>query len=166
MYLRADSPSRSFQPHEPHRPRQMHGFSLLETLFVMAISVVIAGIAAPMAGNLVGNFRLSGDARSIWNAVSQAKLRAASDFTKARVFVDLNANAFHIEIWQKTGTPGWVTEGGVTFLNSADALGFGVVAAPPPHTQPATPQAPTSLDSNHNPTYKLAGSNRPGTGLS
>src|SRR5712692_6327492 len=87
---------------DPIRPRQQHGYSMLEILFVMAITVVVAAIAAPMAGNMMGNFRLSGDARSIWNAVSLAKLRAASDFTKSRVFVDLNANTFHVEIWQKT----------------------------------------------------------------
>jgi prepilin-type N-terminal cleavage/methylation domain-containing protein len=125
------------------------GFSLLETLFVVSITVIVAGIAAPMAGNLLGNLRLSGDARSISNAVAQTKLRAASNFTKARLFVDLNANTFHIETWQKTGA--WVTEGGTTFLNGANTIGFGVVSAPPPNTQGAIGQAPACLDAANNP---------------
>jgi prepilin-type N-terminal cleavage/methylation domain-containing protein len=135
-----------------NRATRKRGYSALEILFVIAITGVVAAIAAPMAGNMMGNFRLSGDARSIWNAVSLAKLRASSDFTKTRVFVDLNANSFHIEIWQKTATPpAWVMEGGITSLSNPDILGFGAVTSPPPNTQAAIAQAPACLDAGNNP---------------
>jgi hypothetical protein len=131
--------------------REHHGFSLLEILFVMGLTVVVAAVAVPMAGNLVGNYRLSGDARGLSNAMAQAKLRAAAAFTTTRLFVDLNGNVFHLETWRRSGPPGWVTEGGVTYLSGQDVFSLGAVSAPPPGTQAATAQAPPCLDAANNP---------------
>jgi type II secretory pathway pseudopilin PulG len=118
-----------------------NGFSLLEVLLVVGLTTVIAAIAVPMMKNTLGDFKLSGDARGLTNAVSLAKLRAASDFSQARLFVDLNAASFHVETWRKTGVPGWVTEGGITALSTNDTFAFGVVGAAPPNTQAAIGQA-------------------------
>ena len=122
-------------------PKSVSGFSLLEVLVVVGLSTVIAAIAVPMMKNTLGDFKLSGDARGLTNSVSLAKLRAASNFSQSRLFVDLNARSFHVETWQKTGVPGWVTEGGIATLSTSDTFGFGVVAAAPPNTQGAIGQA-------------------------
>jgi len=111
------------------------GFSLLELLVVVALTGVIAAIAVPMMSNTLGDYRLRGDARSVTNAVSLTKLRAASDFTQARLYVDLTTRGFQVQTWHKTGTPGWVTEGGVTYLSTNDNFSFGSVATPPPNSQ-------------------------------
>ena len=104
-------------------------------MITLGLIAVISAIAVPMMGNTLGNFRLSGDARSLMNGVSLAKLRASSDFSKVRLYVDLSVNAFHIESWNKT-TSAWVTEGGVTYLSSsAESYSHGVVTTPPPSTQ-------------------------------
>src|SRR5262245_13983879 len=84
------------------------GFSAVELLIVVAMIGGIAAMAAPMTGNALGYFRLSGDARGLSNALSVTKMRAAATFSKARVYVDLPGKSFHIETWRKTGTPGWV----------------------------------------------------------
>jgi prepilin-type N-terminal cleavage/methylation domain-containing protein len=121
------------------------GFSLIELLVVIGISTVAAAIAVPMMGNTIGNFRLNGDANSLRNAVSLTKLRAASDFSKSRLYVDLSLNTFHIETWNTT-TAAWVTEGGTTALASgAESYSFGVVSTPPANTQGAIGQAPKCL---------------------
>jgi Tfp pilus assembly protein FimT len=110
-------------------------------LVVVALTGVIAAIAVPMMSHTIGGFKLTGDARTLENAVSLAKLRAAASFTQSRLFVDLNANAYRVETWQK-GAPGsWVTEGGITSLATNDTFGFGVVTAPPPNSQAAIAQA-------------------------
>src|SRR5947209_5429774 len=93
------------------------GFSLVELLVVVGVTGVIGAIAVPMMMNTLGNFRLDGDARGILNAVSLTKLRAASDFSKARLYVDKTTRAFHIETWDKTNNA-WVTEGGSTYLSA------------------------------------------------
>ena len=123
-------------------PERGNGFSLIEVLVVVALTTVIAAIAVPMMQNTLGDFKLSGDARGLTNAVSLAKLRAASDFSQARLFVDLNARSFHVETWSKTALPpDWVTEGGITTLSASDTFSFGVVGAAPLNTQAAIGQA-------------------------
>jgi prepilin-type N-terminal cleavage/methylation domain-containing protein len=130
-----------------HRVREIrdrrHGFSLLEVLMVVGITTVVAAIAVPMMKNTVGDFKLSGDARGLTNAVSLAKLRAASDFTQTRLYVDRDDRSFHVDVWSKTAVPpDWVTEGGVTSLASGDTFGFSVVGAAPVNTQNPFGQAP------------------------
>jgi prepilin-type N-terminal cleavage/methylation domain-containing protein len=117
------------------------GFSLLEVLMVVGLTTVIAAIAVPMMSNTIGDFRIRGDARALTNAASLAKLRAASAFTQVRLYVDLSANAFHVESWQKTGTPAWVAEGGTTALSTNDTFSQGVVTAAPSNTQTTIGQA-------------------------
>jgi prepilin-type N-terminal cleavage/methylation domain-containing protein len=126
-------------------PRQA-GFSLLELLLVVGLTTVIAAIAVPMMSNTIGDFRIRGDARALNSAVSLAKLRAASAFTQTRLYVDLSANTFHVESWQKTGTPAWVTEGGTTTLSTNDTFSQGVVATPPSSTQTTIGQAANCVD--------------------
>ena len=41
------------------------GYSLIELLMVVGITTVVAAMAVPMMSNTIGNFRLSGDARSV-----------------------------------------------------------------------------------------------------
>ena len=75
--------------------RDRRGYSLIEVLTVVAITGVVMVIAVPMMGNLFGFFRLSGDARSISNAIAVAKMRAASDFSRVRIYVDLSGRTFN-----------------------------------------------------------------------
>ena len=123
------------------------GFSLIEILMVVGITTVIAAIAVPMMKNTLGDFRLSGDARGLSNAVSLAKLRAASDFSQARLYADLNARTFRVETWSKTAVPpDWVTEGGITALSLNDTFSFGVVGAAPLNTQTVIGQSSPCLN--------------------
>jgi prepilin-type N-terminal cleavage/methylation domain-containing protein len=133
------------------RIRSDRGFSALELLIVVAISGVVAAIAIPMSGNALGYYRLSGDARNLSNAIAVTKMRAAATFSHARLYVDLNGKSFHIETWQKTGTPGWVAEAGTTYLNSQNAFGFGVVGTPPPNSQATINEAAQCLDAASTP---------------
>src|SRR5207249_10002493 len=111
-----------------------------ELMMVVGIVAVMSAIAVPMMKNTLGDFRLTGDARSLTNAVSLAKLRAASDFSQARLFIDLAGKSYHVETWQKA-PPLWVTEGGIKTLEANVTFGFGAVGAAPPNTQAAISQA-------------------------
>jgi len=113
---------------------------MIEVLLVVALSSVIAAIAVPMMKNSLGGFRLTGDARTLANAISLAKLRAAADFSQARVYVDLTMQQYHVETWNKTGAA-WTAEGGTTTLSTNDTFSVGVVGAPPANTQTAIGQA-------------------------
>jgi prepilin-type N-terminal cleavage/methylation domain-containing protein len=128
------------------RFRDDAGFTAVEMLTVAAIIAMLGAIAAPMFGNMLGNYRLSGDARGISNSIAVAKMRAASDFTQTRLYVDLGAKTYHIEYWRRSGTPGWITEGGTTYLATQDRFSFSLVSVPPPNTQTAIGQAVACTD--------------------
>jgi prepilin-type N-terminal cleavage/methylation domain-containing protein len=121
------------------------GYSLIEIMVVVAITGVVGAIAVPMMANTLGFFRLSGDARGVSNSLSVAKMRAASDFSRVRLYVDLSTNSHHIESWDKVNSK-WVVEGGTTSLSSNVVFGFGVVGAAPPNTQGVIGQAPKCTD--------------------
>jgi prepilin-type N-terminal cleavage/methylation domain-containing protein len=124
--------------------RTASGYSLIETLVVVALVGVISAIAVPMTGNGLAYFRLSGDARSASNAISLAKMRAASDFSQVRLFVDMSTGTHHLESWNKT-TSQWTTEGGSTQLSTNVSFGYGVVPTTPLLTAIAqAPQCKTS----------------------
>ena len=123
------------------------GYSLIEMMMVAGLITVIGAITVPMMSNSLGNFRLTGDARGIKNAVSLARMQAAANFTQARLYVDLSVNGYRTETWQSTGTPTWVPQGGTRYLSSqAESYGFGSVSDPPPNTQAAIAQAPPCRD--------------------
>ena len=112
---------------------------------VVGLIGVISAIAVPMFGNAIASFRLSGDARSISNAVAVAKMRAASDFSRSRLYVDLDDRTFHMERWDKDASA-WVTEGGTTSLSTGVSFSYGVVTTPPPNTQGTLGQAAACID--------------------
>jgi len=124
---------------------QEPGFTMLETLLVVGLIGVISVIAVPMSSHALANFRVSGDARSLSNAIALTKVRAASDFSQVRLFVDLAAKTHHVEAWDKAGSI-WTVEGGTTALSSSVSFGFGAVGTAPPNTQGIIGQAPPCKD--------------------
>jgi Tfp pilus assembly protein FimT len=118
------------------------GFSYFELVIVLGVMAVVLAIAVPK----MGSFGSSDDSHNLSNALSLAKLKAASAFTQTRLFVDLGGRSHHVEWWRKTGVPGWVALNGPTLLSSGEAFAFGPVATPPLNTQPAIAQAPLCRD--------------------
>jgi prepilin-type N-terminal cleavage/methylation domain-containing protein len=123
------------------------GFSLIEIMLVVGMIGVISGMAVPMMGNSLGNFRLSGDARGLANAMSLTRMQAASNFTQTRLYVDLSLKAYHTEICQKNGiTCTWIPQGGTKALSTyQENYSFGAVTSPPQSTQATITQSPACL---------------------
>jgi prepilin-type N-terminal cleavage/methylation domain-containing protein len=116
------------------------GFTLLELIVVVGFIAVISAIAVPMMKNTLGDLSLTGDARALTNAVSLAKLRAASSFSQARLFIDLSGKSYHVETWQKDPAT-WITEGGIRTLSTTVTFSVGVVGTAPPFSQATIGQA-------------------------
>jgi Tfp pilus assembly protein FimT len=125
------------------------GVSLVETLVTLAITAAISAVAVPMMANTIGYFRLSGDARGISNSIAVAKIRAASDFSQVRLFVDLSTKSHHIETWNKA-TSQWTPEGGTTYLSTGTTFGYSIITNAPPNTQGSIGQAAPCKDNAGN----------------
>jgi hypothetical protein len=126
--------------------RGADGYSLIEVFIVMVVTMTLAAIAIPRTSTLFGDLRLSGDARALSNTIALAKMRAAAEFTRARLRANITARTYQVERFQKTGTPGWVMEGDATSLSYQVNLSVGGLATPPPNTQMAIAQAPPCLN--------------------
>jgi prepilin-type N-terminal cleavage/methylation domain-containing protein len=127
------------------RPNCDQGFSTLELLIVISISLIMAALAIPGYNAINRTLRISGDGRDLNGAINQAKLEAASAFTRARLYADLGANTFHIETWNKTAgcwqtvsdpaNPCTIPASPVQNLSQGVTFGFSGVGTPPPNTQ-------------------------------
>jgi len=134
---------------------------MIEIMISLTIFMIIAGFAIPKYLTLQASLRASGDNRSIAGLTAQAKLRAASEFTHARVFANLNGNTFQLQVWNKTSGC-WVvdtdpTNTCITYTSSApsgtvlnlaqgDTFGFGALTAGPTVGQTTIGQAAQCLD--------------------
>jgi Tfp pilus assembly protein FimT len=122
------------------------GFSAVELLVTLVLVGTLAAVSVPMTGTMLQDFRISGDAHGVSNAIAMTKMRAAAQYSRARLYLDLTDRTYRMEIWRKTGVPGWVTEGGSTSLATAHLFTTGPAVVPPPNTQAVLAQAPPCLD--------------------
>jgi Tfp pilus assembly protein FimT len=119
----------------------------MEIVVVVGIIGVLSVLAMPLFDNAIAGFRVSGDARGVSNSAALAKMRAASDFSRVRLYVDLSARTHRIQTFDKTDDICcWITQGGITSLSTGVNYGFGPVTVPPPSTQTLIGQAPMCRD--------------------
>lgn len=92
------------------RQENERGFTLLELVIVVAMSLAIAAVAIPGYLSMTSYLRIAGDSRDLSGLVAEAKMRAAEDFTHARVRANLDTNTFQLEVWSKAASC-WKTDG-------------------------------------------------------
>jgi len=116
------------------------GFTLIELMLVVFFTVLITAMAVTSIPTISRNYRIGGDTRSITAQINLARMRAASGFTHARVYMKLDANSYRLETWNKSGSC-WQTDGDsnsctqstspITALATGDTFGFGTISAGP-----------------------------------
>ena len=124
-------------------------------MVVVAITVTIVGFGVPVFSNMEQSLRTGGDSRSLAGMIALAKMRAAANFTHARVYANLSGNTCRLEVWNKSGNSGagcWQTDGDsnactvatspVTNLSHNVSFGYGNVGSAPTNTEPSLGQAP------------------------
>jgi type II secretory pathway pseudopilin PulG len=131
--------------------KRQRGVSMIEILIGVAILMTLLAFAVPSVTTVARTYRISGDARSIAVGLNLARMRAAADSSHARAYMDLTANTFHVEVWNRVGGC-WQTDGGsndcpqtirpVTSLGQGDIFGFGLLTAGPTAATAAIAQAP------------------------
>ena len=141
------------------RYREGRGFSLIEVILAITLGLILTAVAIPKVTTLARTYRSYGDARSLSEEVSMAKMRGPADFTEARVYADLSTNRYRVETWviPPNGTSKcWVTEGDTqcsanysspdtppsTLLLTTVTFGYGGLSSAPAGTQSTLGQAP------------------------
>jgi type II secretory pathway pseudopilin PulG len=72
------------------RARNMRGFSLLQMVFVAAISVILAAIAVPSFLNNTRPYQIINDANSLASLVTTARMRATTEFAHTQLYCTLS----------------------------------------------------------------------------
>jgi Tfp pilus assembly protein FimT len=113
----------------------------------LAILLVISAIAIPTAASMLRNYRSMGDIRGIAAQAALARMRAAANFTTARLNFNLTANTYQLEIWDKTANGGagaYRPEGAIQSLSQGVTFGYESVTVPAGGqttiSQPSPPQ--------------------------
>ena len=130
------------------RQHRQDGFSLMELLTVVAVIGIVSIMAFPSITRGTEGIRLTSAGRAVAQSVAVAKMRAASSFSRARVFANIDSNTYAIQVWNRA-TNTWVTEGGTNQLGYGVTYGFGGVTAAPPFTQDVLGQSPLCLDNDN-----------------
>jgi prepilin-type N-terminal cleavage/methylation domain-containing protein len=123
------------------------GFSAIELLIVLAIAGCVAAISIPASTSMVDEFRLNADAHGVSNSLALARMGAAANFTRARLYVDRGANNYRIERWNKTAAA-WEAVSGTSPLGNRDTFSSGTITIPPPNSQLAVAQPTECLDNS------------------
>ena len=131
------------------------GFSIIDLLVVVAVLGTVMAMALPSLGSSMSAFRLKGDAQAVNNLVSLAKMRAAAQFTRARLRLDLAQNRYFLETWDRANDT-WVRRDGVNATQQGVTFGFGALATPPPDTQPAIAMSAECVDDDGAPIPQTA----------
>lgn len=121
--------------------RSQAGFTLIDMLVVVAIIGLVSAIALPSTTSMMSGYKIKGNAQAISHLVGLAKMRAAAQFTRARVYADFNARTFRLQVWNKT-TSQWIDDAGTQPLADGVTFGFTGITQPPPSTQAALSQSP------------------------
>jgi Tfp pilus assembly protein FimT len=139
--------------------KRQAGFSTLEMLVVVAMSLIITAIALPSYFSTSAYLRAAGDLSALNGLTAQAKMRAAANFTHARVYADLTGNVYQLQVWDKAASC-WKTDydsatclanakpsAAALNLSKGDSFGFGThITAGPTPGQATIAQATPCLD--------------------
>ncbi len=103
------------------------GFTLIELVIAILITIIIAAIAIPKAVSVTQNVRMANDIRSISAQIFLARMRAASAGARSRLNFNTTANTYQIEVLNN-GT--WTIYGATINLATGDSFGYGSIATP------------------------------------
>lgn len=123
------------------RHSKQAGLTILEISVTLAVLSIVSAMAIPQFLMFRKDSRTFGDARDLADMVLLAKMRAASNFTHARIYVDTSGNSYHIETWNKT-SGSWVVDGVTIPLSTGNTFAFGSLSTPPTGTQTSIGLAP------------------------
>jgi Tfp pilus assembly protein FimT len=111
--------------------RRQDGFSLIDILAAILVIAIVSAMVLPATGSSLAAHRFRGDGQSVSNLLALAKMRAAAQSSRARLFVNRANNSYYMQTWQRPAGP-WVTDGAVLQTSRGVTFASGSIATPPP----------------------------------
>jgi Tfp pilus assembly protein FimT len=105
------------------------GFSLIQLMIVISITMILAAIAIPSAITLVQSYRLDGDVRAITAELGLARMRASALGAQTRVNFNTTANTYQLEV-NSGGVWSVDTSTSAQNLAPGDTFGYGSTSTP------------------------------------
>jgi prepilin-type N-terminal cleavage/methylation domain-containing protein len=116
------------------RLRSESGYSLIEIMAAMAVLGILSAFAVPMVASTTSGIKLRDSANQIADLIGLAKLRATSEFSRSRLYVDLSAESYVLQIWDADAGD-WEDEQSAVDLPFGISFGWGDLDKAPPNTQ-------------------------------
>lgn len=135
---------------EPGQGRWQGGFSLLEAIIVVAVTMVLVGLTGKAMFSARENYNLTTTARQIAALAQVARARAMAGDTRFRLVIDTTARTYSTERCKKntsgTGCDSWPVAPGTAPTQLPPRVNFSTTApvsisAPPPGNGTAVTQA-------------------------
>jgi prepilin-type N-terminal cleavage/methylation domain-containing protein len=127
------------------RLRSNGGYTLVEIMVAMAVLGILGAFAVPMVDSATSGIKLRDQAHAIADLIGLAKLRATSEFSRSRLYVDLADESYVIQVWDADAGE-WVSEQAAVQLPFGISFGWGDLDEPPPNTQDALAFAQECVD--------------------
>lgn len=126
-------PVQTTNRHYQARPRSLRaaGFSMIELVVGVAVSMVVAAIAIPSAQNLVRTHRLQGDTAALSSQLTLAKMRAAANFANGQLTFDTSARTYQTKLCTTacSTSSNWASDGPQLRLSPGISFGYGTISA-------------------------------------
>ena len=135
---------------EAGQERWQGGFSLLEAVIVVAVTLVLVGLTGKAMFSARENYNLTTTARQIASLAQVARTRAMAGDTRFRVVIDTTARAYSTEMCNKntsgTGCDSWSVARGTAPTLLPPRVNYSTttpvsISAPPPGNGTAVTQA-------------------------
>ena len=116
------------------RLRSESGYSLIEIMAAMAVLSILSAFAVPMVSSTTSGIKLRDQANAVADLIGLVKLRATSEFSRSRLYVDLAAESYVPQTWDADAGD-WVNEQAAIKLPQGIDFGWGALDTAPPNTQ-------------------------------
>lgn len=128
-----ESQSRTIVPAVSDQTNRRRGFSLIELVVVLTVTMILAAIMIPNVTTFLRSYRSSSNARDIASQLALAKMSAAAGFTQAELNCTLAGTSCQLAVCTTKGATVCTTytnQGGPILLSQGMSFGYGSITTP------------------------------------
>jgi len=110
--------------------KKSSGFSSTELLIVVGLILIVTVMSIPSLRRTLEAYRGSAAVHGIAGQLALSRMRAASDFTRAKLVIDTTNRTYVRQVMTDKTLGTYATEGGTQYLPQGVSFGFGSITSP------------------------------------